>query len=153
MTELALTAGQLPKPSSAQLAPVLLGLQQIHGNRYVQRVVTGIQAKLKVGQPGDKYEQEEEELQAEAKSGRISEVNSNLESHIQSFKGGGQLLSENDHTFFELRFGQDFSQVRLHSDAQTAESTRTMNAKAYTPGQDVVFGKDRIHQGQAKGEG
>jgi hypothetical protein len=39
-------------------APALLALQQTHGNRYVQRVVTGIQAKLKVGQPGDIYEQE-----------------------------------------------------------------------------------------------
>ena len=39
-------------------APALLALQQTHDNRYVQRVVAGIQAKLKVGQPGDKYEQE-----------------------------------------------------------------------------------------------
>ena len=45
-------------PSTAQRAPVLLALQQTHGNRYVQRVVAGIQAKLKVGQPGDIYEQE-----------------------------------------------------------------------------------------------
>lgn len=32
-------------------------------------------------------EEEEEELQAKATSGRISEVNPNLESHIQSLKG------------------------------------------------------------------
>jgi hypothetical protein len=43
---------------TAQRAPVLLALQRTHGNRYVQRVVVGIQAKLKVGQPGDVYEQE-----------------------------------------------------------------------------------------------
>ena len=43
---------------STDRASALLALQQTHGNRYVQRVVTGIQAKLKVGQPGDKYEQE-----------------------------------------------------------------------------------------------
>ena len=43
---------------TAQHAPVLLALQQTHGNWYVQRVVSGIQAKLKVGQPGDIYEQE-----------------------------------------------------------------------------------------------
>jgi hypothetical protein len=42
----------------AQRAPALLALQQTHGNRYVQRVVAGIQAKLKVGQPNDIYEQE-----------------------------------------------------------------------------------------------
>jgi hypothetical protein len=42
----------------AQRAPAPLALQQTHDNRYVQRVVTVIQAKLKVGQPGDIYEQE-----------------------------------------------------------------------------------------------
>lgn len=43
---------------TAQRAPALLALQQTHGNRYVQRVVTGIQAKLVVGQPRGIYEQE-----------------------------------------------------------------------------------------------
>jgi hypothetical protein len=42
----------------AERASVLLALQQTHGNRYVQRVVAGIQAKLAVGQPNDRYEQE-----------------------------------------------------------------------------------------------
>jgi hypothetical protein len=42
----------------AQLHPLhstILNLQQGYGNRYVQRL---IQTKLKIGQPGDKYEQE-----------------------------------------------------------------------------------------------
>jgi hypothetical protein len=43
---------------TAQRAPVLLALQQTYGNRYVQRVVTGIQAKLRIGKPWDIYEQE-----------------------------------------------------------------------------------------------
>jgi hypothetical protein len=41
-----------------QRTPALLALQQTHGNQYVQRVVSGIQAKMKIGQPGDIYEQE-----------------------------------------------------------------------------------------------
>jgi len=36
---------------TAERASVLLALQRTHGNRYVQRVVAEIQAKLKVGQP------------------------------------------------------------------------------------------------------
>ena len=43
---------------SSDRASALLALQQTHGNQYVQRVVTGIQAKLKVGPLDDKYEQE-----------------------------------------------------------------------------------------------
>jgi hypothetical protein len=85
-------------------------------------------------------EEEEEELQAKATSGHISEVNSNLESDIQSFKGGGQPLSENDRAFFEPRFGHDFSQVRVHTDTRASEAARAVNAWAYTVGQDVMFG-------------
>ncbi|MEA3283179.1 MAG: hypothetical protein U9Q68_11630, partial [Euryarchaeota archaeon] len=51
-------ATELAVMPSTDRASALLALQQTHGNRYVQRVVTGIQAKLKVGQPGDIYEQE-----------------------------------------------------------------------------------------------
>ena len=51
-------ATELSVMPSSNRASALLALQQTHGNRYVQRMVTGIQAKLKVGQPGDKYEQE-----------------------------------------------------------------------------------------------
>ena len=51
-------ATELGNMRTAERAPVLLALQRTHGNQYVQRVVTGIQAKLKVGQPGDIYEQE-----------------------------------------------------------------------------------------------
>ena len=51
-------ATQLSSVHSTQRAPVLLALQQTHGNQYVQRVVTGTQAKLAVGKPRDIYEQE-----------------------------------------------------------------------------------------------
>ena len=40
----------------------------------------------------------------------------------------------------EPRFGQDFSQVRVHSDSRAAESATAVNALAYTVGSDVVFG-------------
>lgn len=40
----------------------------------------------------------------------------------------------------EPPFGQDFSQVRVHTDAKAAESARAVDALAYTVGRDVVFG-------------
>ena len=33
----------------------------------------------------------------------------------------------------------DFSRVRIHTDARAAESSRAVNARAYTVGQDIVF--------------
>ncbi|MCD4807234.1 MAG: DUF4157 domain-containing protein [Methanococcoides sp.] len=97
-------------------------------------------------------EEKEEELQAKATSGHLSEVTPHLESNILSLKGGGQPLSENDRTFFEPRFGRDFSQVRVHSDAQAAESARAVNARAYTVGRDVSFESGQYTPGTSEGK-
>ncbi|CAE6484110.1 hypothetical protein NMYAN_10142 [Nitrosomonas nitrosa] len=52
----------------------------------------------------------------------------------------GQPLDPTAKTFMESRFGRDFSKVRIHTDANAAESARMVNAFAYTVGRDVVFG-------------
>jgi len=192
---------QRKKPSQPLKSPAdrILFLQRTIGNQAVQRLIKSgtLQAKLKIGQPGDKYEQEadrvadavmrmpepgvqrqeepeeeeetlqakplaeeitplvqrqvepeeeEEELQAKATSGHISEVNSNLESDIQSFKGGGQPLSENDRTFFEPRFGRNFSQVRVHTGKGAAETAKSINARAFTVGRNIAFGAGEYSQ-------
>ncbi len=58
-------------------------------------------------------EEEDEVLQAKEMPGQIPDDTPCLESCINSLKGGSQPLSENDRTFFEPRFGRDFSQVRV----------------------------------------
>jgi hypothetical protein len=52
----------------------------------------------------------------------------------------GRPLDAATRAFFEPRFGHDFSEVRVHTDAKAAESARSVNALAYTVGRDVVFG-------------
>jgi hypothetical protein len=51
----------------------------------------------------------------------------------------GEPLDAATRAFMEPRFGHDFSQVRVHTDAQAAESARSLNASAYTVGSEVVF--------------
>ena len=53
---------------------------------------------------------------------------------------------------FEPRFGYDFSQVRIHTDARAAESARAVNARAYTVGREVVFGAGQYSPGTAAGQ-
>ena len=53
----------------------------------------------------------------------------------------GQPLDPATRTFFEPRFGHDFSQVRVHTDSQAAASARAVNAIAYAVGQDIAFGE------------
>jgi hypothetical protein len=52
----------------------------------------------------------------------------------------GQPLDAATRAFMEPRFGHDFSRVRVHADAQGAESARAVDAPAYTVRQDIVFG-------------
>jgi hypothetical protein len=97
-------------------------------------------------------EEYEEELQAKATSGSIFEVNPDIESHIQSLKGGGKSLSKNERAFFEPRFGYDFGQVRVHTGAEAAESAQVLNARAYTLGQEVVFAAGQYAPGTGEGQ-
>lgn len=52
---------------------------------------------------------------------------------------GGQPLPESIRGEMESSFGQDFSAVRVHTDATAAASARSVEAKAYTVGDDVVL--------------
>ncbi len=64
----------------------------------------------------------------------------------------GQPLDAQTREFMEPRFGHDFSQVRVHTDARAAESARAVNALAYTVGRDVVFGMSQYAPGTMKGK-
>src|SRR5919198_3590998 len=55
----------------------------------------------------------------------------------------GQPLDRTTRAFMESRFGHDFSRVRVHTDAKAAESSKALNALAYTVGEHVVFAPNR----------
>lgn len=63
-------------------------------------------------------------------SGAVGDV---LRSH-------GSPLDASTRSFMESRFGQDFSGVRVHTDARAHESARAVNALAYTVGSRIAFG-------------
>ena len=52
---------------------------------------------------------------------------------------GGVPLPPALREFFEPRFGQDFSSVRLHTGPATAEAAAAIGARAYTLGRDIGF--------------
>lgn len=56
---------------------------------------------------------------------------------------GGDLLPGSVRSFFEPRFGCDFSAVRVHSDGEAARMSRALNAQAFTHRQHIYFGPGR----------
>ncbi|GAA2623928.1 eCIS core domain-containing protein [Paractinoplanes durhamensis] len=51
----------------------------------------------------------------------------------------GRALDPPVRSLMETRFGHDFGHVRIHTGGRAAEAARSVNAKAYTVGSDVVF--------------
>lgn len=130
----------------------------------------GLQTKLTVNEPGDAYEREadqvaetvmrmsgtslqracadcereqEEQLHREpAAPGRGGpEVTHSLESRIAALRGGGSALASDVRESIEPRFGRGFGRVRIHTGNPAASVAREVNARAFTVGQDIVFGQ------------
>jgi hypothetical protein len=131
-----------------------------------------LQTKLKVNQPGDAYEQEadrvagqvmrmidseapvsEDEERTEKslmrKQSREPQADASAISNVPPLVHdvlngrGGQPLDTTTRAFMEPRFGHDFSHVRVHTDERAAKSARSINALAYTVGNDIIFGASR----------
>ena len=70
----------------------------------------------------------------------------------QVLRSPGQHLDPKTQTFMESRFGQDFSQVRVHANTDAEESAQALNALAYTVGNHIVFGKNHYSPSTSKGK-
>jgi Domain of unknown function (DUF4157) len=70
----------------------------------------------------------------------------------QTLRSPGQPLDTKTRGYFEPRFGHDFSRVRIHSDASAAASARSVDARAYTFGSDIVFAAGAFSPGTSAGQ-
>jgi outer membrane protein OmpA-like peptidoglycan-associated protein len=68
-----------------------------------------------------------------------------------ALRSTGSPIDTATRTFMETRFGRDFSDVRLHTGAQAAQSARAVDALAFTVGSDIVM--DQTHYDPATGRG
>jgi hypothetical protein len=96
-------------------------------------------------------EEEEKTVQAEEIAGRTPEVSPGVQAQINSLRGSGQPLAESVRSFFEPRFGRDFSAVRVHTGGEASSLARAVEAQAFTVGNDVVFGAARYAPDTAEG--
>lgn len=58
-------------------------------------------------------------------------------------RSGGQPLDRAERSYFEPRFGHDFSRVRIYHGSAANASARAVDAAAYTVGSNVVFNANR----------
>ncbi|MEQ9486994.1 eCIS core domain-containing protein [Coleofasciculus sp. F4-SAH-05] len=101
--------------------------------------------------------EEEEELQMKPllqrqSSGGGMAATPELEESIQRAKGSGQPLSENIRQPMEQAFGADFSGVKVHTDTQSDQLNQSIQAKAFTTGENIFFKQGEYNPGSKGGQ-
>ncbi|MEZ5039263.1 MAG: DUF4157 domain-containing protein [Saprospiraceae bacterium] len=96
--------------------------------------------------------EQEEQIQQKASNAVIPQASSDLESRLQSTKGGGSPLPENTRSQMEGAFGTDFSSVRVHTDNSAVQMNKELGAQAFTHGSDVYFNAGRYDTGSKGGQ-
>ncbi len=108
---------------------------------------------------------DEEKLQPKARSGE-DEENVLMKSENDEYTGmeapsivhdvisnsEGKSLDQETRSFMEPRFGYDFSRVRIHDNSIAAKSAGSINALAFTSGNDVVFNSGQYNTNSDSGK-
>ena len=127
---------------------------------------TIVHAKLEMTEPGDQDEQEANTVANAVVSGeKISRkisgsagsssgiaVSQQMESQLSQLKGGGRQMPDGLRSMMESGFGQDFSSVRLHTDSDAASMSSSIQAKAFTHGNDIYFNQGQFSPETAEGQ-
>jgi hypothetical protein len=85
-------------------------------------------------------------------TGGEMDASPDLESSIQRARGGGHPLDNGIRARMEGAFGADFSGVRVHTDGTSDQLNQSIQAKAFTTGQDVFFRKGAYNPGSRGGQ-
>jgi hypothetical protein len=102
-----------------------------------------------------KVDEVEENLNISRKPSTLSnfEASDEITNGINNIRScGGSLLDSDTKQLMESRFGYDFSKVRIHAGERAARSAASINALAYTVGNDIIFGDGQYRPSTLKGK-
>ena len=108
----------------------------------------GVQPKLEIQRMGAP---EEEEVQPKAESGAPAASNS-LSTQLQQAKGRGNPLPSQTQVDMSNAFGQDFSDVNIHTDKDAIQMNQALKAQAFTHGKDIYFNQGKYDTASSSGK-
>jgi hypothetical protein len=94
----------------------------------------------------------EEGLQGKGGGSEADEIDGRVASGIRDLQGSGSPLPTPSRAFFEPRFGHDFAAVRIHTDSRAAGLARSVDARAFTLGESIVFGSGEYSPESGEGK-
>lgn len=121
----------------------------------------GLQAKLTVNTPGDVHEREADRFaervtgthdSGEQRTGGAAGQTTAPSVAGEVAKSHGQPLTPQTRAHMEEGFGHDFGRVRVHADGEAADAARSVGARAYTLGNNIVFGANQYQPSTPEGQ-
>ena len=130
-------------------------------------------AKLEISQPEDLHEKEADAIAnkivngGDANVSQLTPLNNSvqlktenvsmtesvdLQSKLQSSKGSGQPMDDAVKNEMESKMGADLSDVKIHTGAGAHDMSESINAKAFTHGQDIYFKDGNYNPGSKEGK-
>jgi hypothetical protein len=79
-------------------------------------------------------------------------IGGDVERSIEGARSGGRALDKEVRASMEPAFGADFSGVKVHADAKADGLNRSLQARAFTTGQDVFFRGGEYNPGSSGGK-
>ncbi len=95
---------------------------------------------------------EDKQIQKSPASDANPSNNSNLESNLNSSKGGGSPLSGKVKSEMESGIGADFSNVRIHNDANAVQMNKQLGAQAFATGNNIYFNEGKYNPNSKDGK-
>lgn len=89
----------------------------------------------------DEKDKKDEKVQRKETSNSPQGKSSN---YIGSMNGKGNPLPTDANAFFSSRMGYDFSEVKVHTGKEAANSAKELNAKAFTVKNNIVFNEGQF---------
>jgi peptidoglycan hydrolase-like protein with peptidoglycan-binding domain len=93
----------------------------------------------------------DEEAQRKEAGGTAGPASHAAGAEVTPIPGAGVPLPSDVRSYFEPRFGSDFSRVRVHTGDRADHAARALNAHAYTMRNDIVFAEGRYSPNTADG--
>lgn len=81
----------------------------------------------------------------QAKAGSETTVPGAIAKQVENSRDGGTPMDRETKTFMEHRFNSDFSEVNIHTGEASAALNRSLNAKAFTVGNDIYFNEGQYN--------
>jgi hypothetical protein len=86
------------------------------------------------------------------KGKETAEIAPGFQAGLETHKGGGRSLDDSTRTEMESRMGADLGSVKIHTDGAAHDLNKSVNARAFTHGQDIFFRQGEFDPGSKRGK-